>query len=210
MDPRCKQFSPSDLYRGTLWHRWSSIGESQSTSSGNHSKRISNLYEAVTFISESMISHLFVELWEKQYMKDDFSGFVELISATAADHFAVADALVQWYSRFGMPLMHVSDQGSHCKDKVIKEFNRILQINHRMTTAYSPWANGTVDKVNNDIQKLLRSLLSEWQMESSQWPLVLPMIQSVLNHLLSPSRANCAPFKIMTGLDVFQSAVCSI
>ena len=50
-----------------------------------------------------------------------------------------------------MPSMHVSDQGSHFKDKVIQEFNRILQIKHHMTTAYSSWANGTVEKVNNDI-----------------------------------------------------------
>ena len=27
-----------------------------------------------------------------------------------------------------------------------------------MTTAYSPWANGTVDKVSNDIQNLAGSL----------------------------------------------------
>jgi transposase InsO family protein len=101
-------------------------------------------------------------------LKDDFSGFVELIPATAADHFMVADALVQWYSRIGMPLIHVSDHRSHFKDKVIKELNGILQINHHMTTVYSPWANGTVETVNNDIQKLLRSLLSEWQMESSE------------------------------------------
>jgi hypothetical protein len=53
--------------------------------------------------------------------------------------------------------MHVSDQGSHFKDTVIKEFNRILQINHNMTTAYSPLENGTVEQVNNDIQKLLAS-----------------------------------------------------
>ena len=70
-----------------------------------------------------------------------------------------------------------------------------------MTTAYSPWANGTVEKVNNDIQKLFRSLLSEWHMESAQGSLLLPVIQSVLNHLPSPSRANCATLKIMTGLD---------
>ena len=38
----------------------------------------------------------------------------------------------------------------------------------------------------------LRSLLSEWQMESSKLPLLPPVIQSVLNHLPSPSRANYA------------------
>ena len=73
-------------------------------------------------------------------LQDVFSGLVEWIPATAANHFAVADALIQWYSRFGMPLIHVSDQRYHFKHKVVKKFNRILQINHHMTTAYSPWA----------------------------------------------------------------------
>jgi hypothetical protein len=94
-------------------------------------------------------------------LKYDFQGFLELTPVTAADHFVVADALVQWYSSFGMLSMHVSDQKSHFKDKVIKEFNRNLRINQYMTTAYSPWANETVQKVDNSIQKLLRSLLSE-------------------------------------------------
>ena len=106
-------------------------GEFQSVSPGNHSKRISNISVAVTFIAEAMRSHLSRDFWEKQYMelhrtkffittfltfrrgsspaisnlnilvlKDDFSGFIELTPATAADRFLVADAIVQWYSRF--------------------------------------------------------------------------------------------------------------
>ena len=59
-------------------------GESQNASSGNHSNRISNLSMAVAFSTESR------------------SEFVELIPATAADHFVVAHALVQWCSRFGI------------------------------------------------------------------------------------------------------------
>jgi len=46
------------------------------------------------------------------------------------------------------------------------------------TKRFSPWPKGTLEKVNNDLNKLVRSLLSEWQMESSQWPLVLPVTQS--------------------------------
>ena len=90
--------------------------------------------------------------------KDDFSGFIELIPATDADRPMVGDAFVQWYSRFGMLLMHVSDQGSHFKNKVIKKFNYILEISHHMTKAYSFWANGTVGKVSNDIQKIRSGL----------------------------------------------------
>ena len=103
----------------------------------------------------------------------------------------VADTLAKWYSRFGIPLMHVGDQGSHFKDKVIEELNRILQINHYMTTDYSPRTNGTVEKVNMDIQKLLRSPLSECQVEFSQWPLQRPVIQSNLNVCLSVSSKLC-------------------
>ena len=53
-------------------------------------------------------------------LKDDFSGFVEFIPASAADHCVVSDALLQRYSRFGMPFMHVSDQGSHLKTKSLR------------------------------------------------------------------------------------------
>jgi hypothetical protein len=81
-------------------------------------------------------------------LKDDFLGFLELIPGTASDHFLVADALVQWYSRFGMPFMHVSDQGSHFQDKVIKEFNGILQINHQW---WQPTHPGPMEQLKRSI-----------------------------------------------------------
>jgi len=46
----------------------------------------------------------------------------------------------------------------------------------------------------------LRYLTSEWIQESSQWPLLIPLAQSVLNHLSSPSRAEYASLTITTGL----------
>jgi transposase InsO family protein len=92
---------------------------------------------------------------------------VQLIPATAGDHFVVADSLVQWYPSFGKVLMYVSDQGSCFKDNIIKEFHRVLKIKHHMTRAYSFWPNEAVEKVNKDIQRLLMSLFSEWQIESS-------------------------------------------
>ena len=85
---------------------------------------------------------------------------------------------------------------------MIQEFNQIVQIKRHMITAYSPCVNGTVENVNNDFGKLLRSLTSEWMLESSQYPLLIPLVQSVLNHLLSSSRAGYASLTIMTGLPV--------
>jgi transposase InsO family protein len=78
-------------------------------------------------------------------LKDDFSGFVELILRTSPDHFTVADSLMDCYKRFGVPKTLVSDQGSHFVDKILKEFNRILQARHHFVTAYIPWGNGQVE-----------------------------------------------------------------
>ena len=37
-------------------------------------------------------------------LKDDFSGFIELINCETADHLAVAAALIDWFKRFGICL----------------------------------------------------------------------------------------------------------
>jgi hypothetical protein len=68
--------------------------ESQKIFSGNHSeiKSINQPFEYVLVL------------------KDDFLRYLQLIPATAADHFLVADALMQWYSMFGMLLIHVNDR----------------------------------------------------------------------------------------------------
>ena len=85
-----------------------------------------------TTLSSSLRLSLYSEEAQPAFWIPEFSGFIELIPDLAAD------ALVQSNSRFGMPSMHVSDQGSHFKDKVIKKFHRILQINHHLTTTHSP------------------------------------------------------------------------
>jgi hypothetical protein len=53
-------------------------------------------------------------------LENDFSGFVQLIPAASPDHFVMADGLVDWYSRFGVPTPQSIDEGSHLKDNVIK------------------------------------------------------------------------------------------
>jgi len=69
--------------------------------------------------------------------------------------------------KVGMPWMHVSDQGSHFKEK-----------------------------------SLMNSI--ESCKSTNMWREIL-VIQSVLNHLPSLSRANCSPLKIITGLDAFRN-----
>ena len=70
-------------------------------------------------------------------LKDDHSKLLELTHAAAANHFVVVEALLAWYSRNGLVLKHVSDQGSHFKNSVLKLLNSRLGTEHHFTTAYS-------------------------------------------------------------------------
>jgi hypothetical protein len=96
-------------------------------------------------------------------LKDDFPHFVELFPSERTDHVVVVHALLYWYKRFGVSETHVSEKGSHFKNKVVAELNDILKTKHHLTTVYSPKSNGTVEGVNREIMKVLRSLVSEFK-----------------------------------------------
>jgi len=86
-------------------------------------------------------------------------------------------------------------------DKTLKEFNRILQARHHFITAYTPWANGTVEIVCRQLQSAMRSLLSNFRMQAEDWPSLLPLVHSILSHSKSSYRGGYAPpITVMTGI----------
>jgi hypothetical protein len=70
-------------------------------------------------------------------LKDDLSGFVELIPSSSRS-IVVADALMDWYRRFGFPQYLVSNQESGFRDQDFRDFNRIMETNHQFVTTYPP------------------------------------------------------------------------
>ena len=136
-------------------------------------------------------------------IKDSYSNYVRLIGCEAANSYIVADSLVEWMSMFTKPDIFVSDQGSHFKNIVISELTRILQVDHHFVTAYCPWANSSVERVNRDILVVLQSLLSEFRMSKKEWPKILPLIQLVLNHTPSGTLGDIAPIQAFTGQEPF-------
>ena len=90
-------------------------------------------------------------------MKDDLSHFVELVPSERTDHVVIVYALLDLYKRFGVAETHVSDKGSHFKEKVVAELNDILKTKHHFTTAYSPKSNGTVESQSRDHESSSKS-----------------------------------------------------
>jgi transposase InsO family protein len=119
-------------------------------------------------------------------IKDDFSGFIDVIPCETPDAEVVIKSLLRWYSLLGISLVHISDQGSHFKNKVIAELNRRLATKHHFTLPYTPWSNGTIEVVNRELRKLLRTWISEFRIPLKDWPSLIPLMVHVLNFSVSP------------------------
>ncbi|KAE9116132.1 hypothetical protein PF005_g29422 [Phytophthora fragariae] len=103
-------------------------------------------------------------------LKDGMSGYVELVSCIDATSDQAYASLLDWFKRFGVVRLWVSDQGAHIKNQVIARLQSALGAHHHFTLAYTPWANGTVEVVNREVLKSVKALLSERKLQATYWP----------------------------------------
>jgi hypothetical protein len=79
------------------------------------------------------------------------------------------------------------------------DIQKQLGTNHHFTTAYNPWANGTVEAVCKKTIRAARDMLSELHLAPQEWPCVLPAIQAALNNSPTFLRAGQTPLTAFTG-----------
>jgi transposase InsO family protein len=132
-------------------------------------------------------------------VKEDYSNYIWLKQCKNADAYSSVAVLIEWFATFGVVQQWVSDKGSHFKYKVMTDIQKQLGINHHFTTAYSPWANGTVEAVCKQTIRAARAMLSEMHLAPQQWPCVLPAIQATLNNSPSFHRAGQTQLTAFTG-----------
>jgi transposase InsO family protein len=132
-------------------------------------------------------------------VKDDYSIYVWLKQCKNADADSKAAVLIEWFAAFGVGQQWVSDQGSHFKNTVVADIQKQPGANHNFSTAYSPWANGTVEAVCKQTIRAARAMLSKMYLAPQEWPCVLPAIQTVLNNSPSSYMAGQTPLTAFTG-----------
>lgn len=115
-------------------------------------------------------------------VRDDHSSYIWLFPCEAATSEEAANALTTWISSFGGMEWFVTDQGSHFKNCLVKQLTSEFRIHHHFTTAYSSWANGTVERICREVLRSCKALCSEWKLTPQDWPCVTECVQSILNH----------------------------
>jgi transposase InsO family protein len=133
-------------------------------------------------------------------LKDDMSGFVELIACPRATAEETCTGLIDWFNRYGPVFQWISDRGTHFKNHVIDLLRASYNSRHHFTTAYCPWSNGTVEVVNRLLLRCMRALLSELRLHMTDWPKILPMVQAALNQMPADRLDGVAPVTAFTAL----------
>lgn len=134
-------------------------------------------------------------------MIDCFSSYVELFPCSEKTARVAAESISAWCSRFGPPPYWMSDQGPHFANDVLSTLATTLGVEHQFTTVYSPWSNGIVERCNQEILSLLRSVLQTRRLQLDVWPQVVPVVQFLLNNTVTRALAGYAPRTVMFGME---------
>ena len=64
---------------------------------------------------------------------------------------------------------------------MIAQLSDALKVDHRFTVAYTPWSNGTCERMVREVVRALKSILSEQRKQVAEWVDVLPAAKWALN-----------------------------
>ena len=112
---------------------------------------------------------------------------------------AVAEALVDIYSRLGVPEEVLSDMGTLFVSECMKEVSRLLRIRQLTTTPYPPMCNGLVEKFNGTLKTMLQRLCTE---QPKQWYRYINALLFAYQEVPQES-THFSPFELLYGRTVW-------
>ena len=87
--------------------------------------------------------------------------YPEAVALPGIETERVAEALVDVFSRVGVPREMLTDQGSQFTSELMKEVSRLLSFKRITTTPYHPMCNGLVEKFNGTLKQMLKRMCAE-------------------------------------------------
>uniref|UniRef100_A0A9J7YE42 Gypsy retrotransposon integrase-like protein 1 n=1 Tax=Cyprinus carpio carpio TaxID=630221 RepID=A0A9J7YE42_CYPCA len=103
-----------------------------------------------------------------------------------------AEHLCNWVFRlYGLPEDIVSDRGPQFTSQLWSAFFKALNVNVSLTSGYHPQANGQVERLNQELNRFLRTYCNQNQ---DDWARYLLWAEYAQNSLLKPS-TGLTPFK---------------
>ena len=88
-----------------------------------------------------------------------------------------AKGFLEWTSRFGAPVVAVSDNGNTFVANLWKEVMKTFNVEVRFTPAYHPQSNGAIENRHKTIKDSLKAALIDMgSKHKEEWPRALPWV----------------------------------
>ena len=110
----------------------------------------------------------------------------------------VAEALVEMFSRVGIPDEMLTDCGSQLTAEVMKEVSRLLSLQQLTTTPYHPMCNGLVERFHATMKQMLRRMCAERPKDWDKYP---PALLFAIREVPQES-LGFSPFELLYGRSV--------
>ncbi|XP_075730383.1 uncharacterized protein LOC142772135 [Rhipicephalus microplus] len=110
----------------------------------------------------------------------------------------VAEALVEMFSRFGVPREVLSDRGTNFTSHLMKEVARLLSVRQLHTTPYHPMANGLVEKFNGTLKLMLKLMCAERPRDWDRY--LAPLLFAYME--VPQASTEFSPFELLYGRHV--------
>jgi transposase InsO family protein len=93
---------------------------------------------------------------------DYISKWVEALSCRVADALHSKKMFHEViFPRFGVPLIVISDAGSHIIDRTFQKALAEVGVDHRIVTPYHPQISGQAETSNKQIKNILQKMVNE-------------------------------------------------
>ncbi|POM62713.1 hypothetical protein PHPALM_28092 [Phytophthora palmivora] len=153
-------------------------------------------------LSHDLGDHCFVRAYETKPSTGIFFSLEKalLIPCDAPTTAVGAETMLWWHSRYRIPTAWVSDNATHLKSEVLVLLSKLMKAKQQFLVAYSPWLNGSVERVNCDVIQVLRAMILEYEIAYQDWVYIIPLNQANLNLTHVQSLAGRALIEVFTGL----------
>ena len=108
---------------------------------------------------------------------------------------AVAEELIELFSRHGVPREILTDQGTNFTSQLLQELYKMIGVTPIKTTPYHPQTDGLVERFNQTLKQMLRQLIEG---EGREWNKLLPYVLFAYREVPQFS----SPFELLYGRDV--------
>ena len=126
---------------------------------------------------------------------DVATSFPEAMPLHHIDSISVSEALLQIFSRVGIPKEIHSDLGTQFTSNLMQELNRLLGIQPVFNTPYHPMGTGRIERLHSTLKSVLKKLCSS---QPQEWHRFLIPTLFALREVPS-DRTGFSPFELLYG-----------